>query len=118
MAIITVSGKQIDLTGKSITFLDDRTQLNRVVIPLSVELNLVNNSVSFRLETYLLTPNGFKIGDSKDQTYYMDIKASSILGGGFDKPFANIVFQDALKPYGIEAKQIFDSTGKLNIIEK
>lgn len=117
MAIITVSGKEIDLTGREIKFLDVETGLIRIVNTKGIYINLEDKSVSYEVVTKLITPTGFEIGQAQTSSYVLNIPVKDVLSDGFNKPFINDVFRDALKVYGINAKQIFDSTGKLNIIE-
>jgi hypothetical protein len=117
MPIITVSGKQIDLQAREIKFLDVESGLTRLVMPMSITINIEQRTVSYQIKTKLVTSTGFEIGQEGIENYQLDVPILSVLSDGFNKPFINNLFQDALQKYGIKAKQIFDSTGKLSIIE-
>ena len=118
MPIITVSGKEIDLSPREIKFLDVESGLSRVVNPSKIHIDLINRSVTYDVKTKLVTSTGFEIGEEWTTSYQLDIPVKDVLSDGFNKPFMNNLFQDALQVFGIKAKQIYDETGKLNIIQK
>lgn len=116
--IINIDGKEITIDGFNVTLLDNELGENVTYTLKGFSGDVDSNNISIEFGRTLITSNGFKIPLDGNGNYQLELDVVSLISDSLIKAFINVLFKDALKNKGIQADQIFNDKGEIEVITK
>jgi hypothetical protein len=116
--IINIEGTEITIDGFNVTFIDKKLGENVTYTLKKVNANVDENFISVEFGRKLITSNGFEIPLDGSERYKLDIDLINLVYETLTKTFINTLFKDGLRNQGIEAEQIYNDKGEIEVITK
>lgn len=116
--VITVDGKEITLLGKSISFLDEVTGLQRTVIPRSLTFNIETLGLSVQAVARDKSPTGVVVREIQLGNLKLDFEFTEFDSPEFQNKYINGLFMSIMHRFGLAADQIVNEAGEIEIIER
>lgn len=118
METFILNSIEFTIEGINVSFLDSKTGLKKSYLPKNISIDVDSNSLNINFKSKLTTATNFEISINENENYRIPFDGNSLITSSLIKTFINVLFQDVLKKDGIEATQVYNNTGTLEVKEK
>jgi hypothetical protein len=119
MAIITINGKEIEIQDFQVKFFYEKLGLDNLVKIDSIYINPIQNTIVVNTTSSIFSPTGIELeGNLIGQINIDGDIVKSLVSNELIQKITNLVFNEIMVQFGIEAEQIYNQDGQIEVITK